>query len=67
MFLFINRYLILNCIYFLEKLIKSACLNTVQNLISDINNQNEHFVTLIKRLVEVRKENSSELIPCGIV
>jgi len=37
-----------------------SCLNTAQNLISDINSQNENFVTLAKRLVEVKKENSSE-------
>ncbi|XP_022162611.1 elongator complex protein 1 [Myzus persicae] len=44
----------------LEKCIKLSCLNTAQNLISDINSQNENFVTLTKRLIEVKKENSSE-------
>lgn len=47
-------------IFFLENLIKSSCLNNAQNLISDINSQNENFITLAKRLVEVKKENSSE-------
>lgn len=52
--------------FFSEKLIKSACLNTVQNLISDINAQKESFLTLIKRLIEVRKEISNELNFYGI-
>ncbi|XP_027837017.2 elongator complex protein 1 [Aphis gossypii] len=47
----------------LEKCIRLSCLNTAQNLISDINSQNENFVALAKRLVEVRKENSSETTP----
>lgn len=52
--------------YFSENLIKSACLNTAQNLISDINTQSEHFVTLVKRLIEVKKESSSGSILYGI-
>lgn len=47
-------------ILFSEKCIKFSCLKTAQNLISDINSQNENFVTLAKRLIEVKKENSSE-------
>jgi len=42
-----------------------SCLNTAQNLISDINSQNENFIALAKRLVEVRKENSNETTPYG--
>lgn len=52
---------------FSENLIKSTCLSTAQNLISDINSQNDTFVTLAKRLVEVRNENSNESIPYGII
>lgn len=53
-------------VFSLEKLIKSACLNTAQNIISDIDSQNKHFLTLAKRLIEVREENSSESVPYGI-
>lgn len=52
---------------FLENVIKTACLNSAQNLISEINSQNENFITLSKRLVEVRKENPNETISYGII
>lgn len=59
---------ILKCTFFifLEKLIKSACLNTAQNLITDINTQCEHFESLIKRLLEIKVENSNESMSYGI-
>lgn len=51
---------------FSENLIKSACLNTAQNLISDINTQREHFESFIIRLLEIKMENSSESISYGM-
>lgn len=60
-------YININVFSFLENVIKAACLNTAQNLISEINSQNENFMTLSNRLVEVRKENSCESIPYGII
>jgi len=62
---YLNYYRCTNLFYFSEKCIKSSCLNTAQNLISDINAQNENFVTLGKRLVELRKENSSDATQYG--
>jgi len=65
--LVLSIILIINYIHnILEKLIKSACLNTAQNLISEINIQKESFLTFTKRLIEVRKENSSESISHGM-
>lgn len=52
---------------FLENVIKAACLNSAQNLISEINSQKENFMTLSNRLIEVRKENPNETIPYGII
>lgn len=62
-----NIHLPVCIFFFLENLIRSACLNTAQNLISDINSQNETFVRLTKRLVEIREKKSSESIPYGII
>lgn len=67
LFLLLFSFLLLYFFFFTENRIKSACLNTAQNLISDINSQNENFVTLTKRLVEVRDTNSRESIPYGII
>lgn len=53
-------------LFFSEKLIKSACLNTAQNLISDVNTQREHFESFIIRLLEIKMENSSESISYGM-
>lgn len=61
------KYILILYIFFPENLIKLACLNTAQNLISDINAQSENFVVLEKRLVEVRTENSNESVSYGIV
>lgn len=53
--------------FFSEKSIISACLNTAQSLVTEINSQNEHFITLTKRLVEVRENSSNESFLCGII
>lgn len=51
---------------FSEMFVKSACLNSAQNLQSDIKTQKDNFVSLSDRLIEVERENSSDSMPYGI-
>jgi len=64
-YFYLNYYRSTNLFYISEKCIKSSCLNTAQNLISDINSQNENFDSLAKRLVELKIENSSDTTQYG--
>lgn len=41
--------------------IKSACVTSAKNLISDIISSNENFELLLKRLIEVRRQNTADL------
>lgn len=57
--------MLLHDLFFSENNIKSACLNTAQNLITDIITQTESFIAFTERLVDIRKDNSCEANPYG--